>query len=902
MSRKEERQMGRKAGIVVLALFLAFVSGLVGQGGGGLPELYLQKIVLEPPSPVARGEVVTIHTWVMNTGDRPASEFKVEFFYRPQGGESWTSFYVTTIPNLSPSRQHSLEIRDQGQAITLATGNLELGTYEVRVVADSNNQIPEEDETNNELVTALTILPSRIGLADLQPVALTFEPPSPTSDQLVVVSVEVRNTGDKDAGPFRVAFRVRTQEFDSTSLEGLAAGASVTVQGALDPYTLGLGSGSHNLSVIVDPDGQVGEQDEANNVLTASLTIQGAELRPTSLEFDRPLVRLDGRVTVSAKVVNVGKGKALTVEVGFYIDGQQFALANLGPLGPGEERVAQGELVLTRPELGLTTGVHEIKVVVDPNNIVPELDEANNVLTRPLTVLPPEPQLAELHPESLELNPPSPVELRTAEVVNVSSVLKNTGRATASGFSVEFSYRAKGRLRWEALPCRDQAGCSGLSLAPGAEMRVDGRLAIAGAAPGIYEIRVVVDPNGRVEELEETNNELITTLTLLAPRLPDLAFDPVSPVVIAPSYQVNRGQTLFITANAANVGDLDSGPFEVEFGFCRVPETVPVGLQAQPCTSPADFATFSVVSLSGLAVGNKAPAQVTLETSALQPGNYLILISIDPPGTGRPNGLVEEQSELNNILSVTVLIQGADLLPVSLELDPPSPVSQGQVVQVTAIVIDAGVEPVGKFDVNFYWCQVRDQTSCAREAEFVSFGGVSFPGIAVNNPEPASRELDTSALEPGDYLIRAVVDPDNRVSEQNESNNELFSTLKVEGPSEPAGAADLAPTSLKVRPSQILLRGQTAQVTVTIANLGQGQAGPFTVQFFYRPDPSGQVLFATKEISGLKAGETVTSQVSLATAALPYGDYTITVVVDPDDRVKESNEANNRMQIVMTLI
>ncbi|MFQ6090301.1 MAG: CARDB domain-containing protein, partial [Candidatus Bipolaricaulia bacterium] len=568
--------MVRKTRAVVLMLLVGLVIGLAGSGEpGGLPELHLQKIVLDPPSPVNRGEEVAVRAWVMNTGERPAGEFKVEFFHRPQGGESWTSFHVVTVPNLAPSRQEALEIKDDRQAIMFDTAGLELGTYEIRVVADSNDQIPEGDETNNELVTTLTVLSSKLGMADLQPVALEIDPPSPTTGQLVVVSIQVENMGDKDAGPFRVAFFIDGQEFDAANLEGLAIGARALAQGALDPYALGLGPGSHQLLVRVDADDQIEEQDEANNELTATLTIQGAELHPTSLEFDKALVRLDERVTISSKVVNTGKGVAKTVEVGFYIDGTRFALAQLGPLGKGEATTAQGELVPGKPELNLapiTEGgeSHDIRVVVDPNNLVPELDEANNELAKALRILPPEPKKAELHPESLELTPPSPVELGKTEAVTVSSVIKNTGKAKAEGFAVGFYHRPKGTRRWISFPCGARASesprCTDLSLNPGREIKIEGAFSTIGKAPGIYEIRVVVYPpvieEDELNDIDPTNNELTTSLTLLSPRLPDLTFDPLTPVVVAPSYQVNHGQTLRFTANLMNLGDLDAGRFE----------------------------------------------------------------------------------------------------------------------------------------------------------------------------------------------------------------------------------------------------------------------------------------------------------------------------------------------------
>ncbi len=488
--------MTRRAWILVVAGLATLTIGLVGLGSDGLAELNLRKIVLEPPSAVTRGEVVTVRAWVMNTGERPAGEFKAEFFYRRQSeAESWTSFYTVIIPNLPPSQQDPLEIRDDGHAIGLDTSSLELGTYEIRVVADSNNLIPEWDKTNNELVTTLTVLASRKGLPDLQPTSLSFNPPSPTSGELVVVSSEIRNTGDRDAGGFRVAFFVDDREFDGTALEGLAVGGSVTAQGALDPYALALGPGSHTLRVAADSLGKVEEQDEANNQLAAYLTIEGADLFPVSLEFGRSLVRADEQVGVSSRVRNLGRGEAKGVEVAFLIDGVQFGLANLGTLGPGAEAVASGELLPGRADLALAPGVHEVRIVVDPHGLVSETDKANNVAVKSLTLLPEERKLAELHPESLELNLPSPVELGKANAVTVSSVIKNTGKALAKGFAVEFGYRMKGTLRWETMPCRDPVGCDRLDLAPGAEMKVEGTFLISSVVPGIYEVRVAVDPH-----------------------------------------------------------------------------------------------------------------------------------------------------------------------------------------------------------------------------------------------------------------------------------------------------------------------------------------------------------------------------------------------------------------------
>jgi len=896
--------------LVVVGLAALLVAPLAG-GAGGLPELHLRKIVLEPPSAVIRGEVVAVHAWVINTGERPAGEFKAEFFWRRAGGdESWTSFHTVLIPNLAPSQADALEIKDDGTPIALDTSPFDLGVYEIRVVADSNNQIPEGDEMNNELATTLTLLPSRTGLADLQAVSIAFDPASPASGEIVVVSSEIRNTGNRDAGPFRVTFLVDGVEFDGATLEGLAAGSGIAAQGALDPYALGLGSGSHAVRVRVDGDALVEEQDEANNELTASLTLQGAELRPLSLQLDRSLVRLDERVIVSARVKNVGRGEARSVEVAFLIGGVRFALVNLGPLGPGDEATAVGELLPSRPDLAVVAGLHELRVTVDPNGLVPELDEANNDLGKTITVFAEFPKLAELHPESLELNLPSPVELGKADAVTICSLVVNTGKALAKGFSVEFGWRAKGTLRWEPIPCRDLTGCSSVDLAPGAEVRAEGTLPLFSALPGIYEVRVVVDPHtgcdqascgdvGRVAEVDEQNNDLATTLTLLSPRLPDLAFDPFLPLEIAPTPPVKRGQTLRLSANVLNLGDTEAGPSQVEFSYRYAPQTPPPVNPAGIVVDPSPFTRFAAVPLLKLGVGRDARAQALLETIDLRPGTYVIRAEVDPVLPGA-RGSVQEKNEVNNLFETQVLIQGPDLTLGGLELVPVSPVTRGESLKLRTTAINVGVEAAGRFSVGFSWCRAVNPTGLAPEFQCIAMGTVPFTGIAIGSPVLAEWAFDTSALEAGEYVVRVIVDSGNDVAEQDELNNEIIAPLIVGGV---ASGADLAATSLSVNPDWST---SGARATVKVTNLGTEATGPFAVQFLYAPVPkSGEgpapTLFHTSQIADLVAGGTTFVRGLLKKAALASGTYRITVVVDAGGAVRERDETNNAISKVVTI-
>ncbi|MCK4392736.1 hypothetical protein KAX17_07500, partial [Candidatus Bipolaricaulota bacterium] len=370
------------------------------------------------------------------------------------------------------------------------------------------------------------------------------------------------------------------------------------------------------VSVLVDSLDAIEEQDEANNDLTGTLTIQEFELHPVSLEFDKSHVRLDEEVTIYSRIRNTREGVVKTVEVGFYIDGQLFGEDTVGPLGLNGEATAEVSLIPRNLWPGVNLQEypkeHTIRVVVDPHNRIHELDEANNAFSKSLTIFEEESKLPELHPESLELNPPSPIELGKANALTVCSVVKNTGKARADGFGVQFSYRVKGSRRWKSIPCRDPVSCTELALDSGAELKAEGNLPIVLLSPGIYEIRVAVDPLqgcdttacsdiGKIEELDETNNELVTTFTLLSSRLPDLSPDPAMGVEVAPSYMVKRGQTLRFLANIANLGDLAAGQFKVEFAYCRQPESISPEATDQMCAE-TDFVTFARVSLPELGI------------------------------------------------------------------------------------------------------------------------------------------------------------------------------------------------------------------------------------------------------------------------------------------------------------
>jgi len=85
------------------------------------------------------------------------------------------------------------------------------------------------------------------------------------------------------------------------------------------------------------------------------------------------------KVTLTALVKNNGTEAVDTLEVAFYIDNNRIATKKEGPLAP--DNSTQVSVTWTA-----TKGSHQVKVVIDPNAKVGEINEDNNVLIIPMSV------------------------------------------------------------------------------------------------------------------------------------------------------------------------------------------------------------------------------------------------------------------------------------------------------------------------------------------------------------------------------------------------------------------------------------------------------------------------------------------------------------------------------------
>jgi len=911
--------MSRRAVLVGVVLVLGLSVGAGLLGAVNLAELSIREIVLDPPSLVMRGTQVNVVAHVANTGTRTAEHFETGLYVRPQReGEPWGRLPgAIETPYLSASDGRELEL-----AFTVETMDWQPGTYEIRAVVDLGNAIQEADEFNNEFVVAVTLVDSAAGMPDLQPVEVNFTPSDPADETAPwTVSVTVVNAGDEVSGPFRVTLLRNGRAFATIPQFGLPQGGEVLISGTLcgDEAALagdmsgalgctgGLASGVYEIRALVDSAEEVVEQDEHNNTLISAMSVQALELRPKSLTFDRAPVRLNDDVTLTAAVVNTGRGSAEAVQVAFYVNGKQLDVQNVGPIG--YLGVVEAQTVLNAARLGFVDApdTYDVRVAVDPYDALHETDEENNAIVRSISILEPLAQLPELLPRSLALYPASPVELGRANELTVTSTVLNSGRNPASDVDVRFFVRSKGATRWMPFPCVDAAQCSAASLGAGVSVPFVGSLSTVGLAPGIYEIRVVVDPESQIAELDERNNELVTAVTMRAAQLADLTV--CSQVLVDPSNAVRRGRSVTLSLCVSNEGDAASAPFAVRLSHCLTPETLPGFASVSPCDSPAGYSAEglfpSIVNVPALAAGQQVTVTARLETEDLAPGAYFLNVELDYDPSN-PQGAVIESNEMNNWTQGAVFIIGPDLAMVDLQMTPPTPVVQGQAVQVASIVSNLGEEAAGQFNVSYYVTPaIADgipTTNCAGGdgCPTLLVTRVLVPGLATNGFERIICNLDTTGLAPGAYILRAVaelVDVPGKVPEHALLNNAIEVPLVIEESAETPGGAggpiDLTLQATHVLPN-ILSAGETGEAWVLVANHGPVAVGAFDVLFAFA-DKDGTVMSFVVRYNGvLEPGMTdVRVAVEFSAAALSAGNVTLTTTLDPNQVLPETNRTDN---------
>ncbi|MEK9149306.1 MAG: CARDB domain-containing protein [Candidatus Desantisbacteria bacterium] len=332
-------------------------------------------------------------------------------------------------------------------------------------------------------------------IPDLTISNMAFSNDSPIEGEEILISAYIHNVGKDKAS------NILIKCFDGDPKEGLLIGSqTISVVKASSTYLFIINwratpAGSHTIYVIADPEDIIEEENETNNIGSATIFVYGItpklDLAPTDITIT-PATPTEGRpATITAKIANQGNQEARNVKVEFWDGSPGEAVSHQVSTISIPEILAEGTqtISVTWETLG-QLGRNYIYVVVDPDNSIEESNENNNISHKACDVI--SPDKPDLAVENLQLNPYS-LQLTEGDTATITAIIKNYG-ASAEGIEIVIGHQ---------------------SLVIGSQTIIG--IPLGGTetinfvwdtlkSTGPHTITLTVDPDDAIDELDEENN------------------------------------------------------------------------------------------------------------------------------------------------------------------------------------------------------------------------------------------------------------------------------------------------------------------------------------------------------------------------------------------------------------
>ncbi|MEQ9408902.1 MAG: CARDB domain-containing protein, partial [Fuerstiella sp.] len=678
---------------------------------------------------------------------------------------------------------------------------------------------------------------------------------------------------------------------------------------------------------------EVAAVDLAGN--TSSTTEQvlivsgGFDVNVTGIDLSDDHPAVGQTVTASSQIHNSGLYDVSNVPVRLTLiepDGDEILLSEtVVPL------IAAGSTAAVATDIDLATGgVHVFRLQVDPDNLIPEIRELDNVATRSLIVDSAESTVIDVS-GSLSLtsvvpgadvtvsgsaswlaglNPAGAVAGGLVSLSVPGTFISGTAFTNSNGeFSLLFDapvvpgdYVANVTVSdvttqsLLALPFTVTAPVGGIDF-----FTNDARIGASDVTPVI---NTSVTLNARVHNVggddftSATNVRFYDGGTLISTQ-PITGLASQASTVVSFSHTFTSAGPHVITAvvdednltvennesnNAGsrtitvldNVPDLS--PIDILFSDLTPATTDTVTITARVLNDGGAGATDVVVRFFD---GTNALGAAVIPAVAADGGTEFVSIQAVLPPAGQhdisvvvdPEGAIAETDETNNLRIESILVHdpAPDLVASVIGLSDPTPVA-GDTIDVSMTISNRGELAAGAFDAAFF----KDGTS---------FGTVRVPGLAAGSTTVVT--LSTSFSTVGAHAVSILLDAAEEIIELSESNNTASRGLQVL-------ATPLS--DLRINGAEIALSdpnpgaGETVTVTVPIRNIGHATANGVTAELRIDGVIAGSAASSPADIPAGQSGDWTFDFVA------PAGDgfHLLEIVVDQDNLIGESNENNNR--------
>jgi|GEM_PF-5957528 len=235
-------------------------------------------------------------------------------------------------------------------------------------------------------------------------------------------------------------------------------------------------AGTHNILVRVDSDNRIPEVLEDNNERTATVDVAIPNLIAENLVA--PTAITAGSSVTFSFDVRAEVGTARTSTAAFKIGNGTIGSISVGPLNTGQT-------VNVKATWLASGGSHVLTALADAGSVVPESNEADNMLQQALPAI----EKPDFVVDSFQVSPADPLPGNT---VALEAVVRNAGADYLAGVSVRFTCNGSivGSMNIPGMTA-GQASTVNASWT---------------AQPGNNVLQVIVDPANHIAESNETNN------------------------------------------------------------------------------------------------------------------------------------------------------------------------------------------------------------------------------------------------------------------------------------------------------------------------------------------------------------------------------------------------------------
>ncbi|MEA1993137.1 MAG: CARDB domain-containing protein [Euryarchaeota archaeon] len=200
-----------------------------------------------------------------------------------------------------------------------------------------------------------------------------------TAGEFGYINVNIENKSSVDLYTVTVRYGLKNKDTnavhqDDTTIDCPANETKTVRIGVTLDY------GDYLLTVLIDPKDTVEESNEENNKKEEDIHVSAPDLTVTDISFSNPAPKVDEEIQIMAEVKNVGEASTKEVcEIGFYDGKTLIDSLEVNKLAPGAFEMKSTFWTPTME------GEREIKVRVDLKEMVEEMDETNNTMTRSIS-------------------------------------------------------------------------------------------------------------------------------------------------------------------------------------------------------------------------------------------------------------------------------------------------------------------------------------------------------------------------------------------------------------------------------------------------------------------------------------------------------------------------------------